>query len=135
MGVLNVKLAKIHFLGTIVFALLFVFPLYTLRGEVINISNSSNWKSTYPRIAVDPGDFIHVVWVEKYSDNQGDLFYTSSDSPGSQWGTPLNLSNNNQVYSESRTACDIDADDFNRIYATWIENHLIKKKLRNFYLH
>lgn len=129
MGVLNVKLAKIHFLGTIVFALLFVFPLYTLRGEVINISNSSNWKSTYPRIAVDPGDFIHVVWVEKYSDNQGDLFYTSSDSPGSQWGTPLNLSNNNQVYSESRTACDIDADDFNRIYATWIENHLIKMRI------
>ena len=120
---------KLSRLLPFVFTLLFVFPIYTLRGEVINISNSSSWKSTYPRIAVDSGDNIHVVWVEKYSDSQGDLFYTTSDSPGSQWSTPLNLSNSSQAYSENRTACDIDVDDSSRIYAAWIEDHLIKLKI------
>lgn len=129
MGVLNIKITKIHLLGTILLTLLFVFPLNSLGSEVINISNSPNWKSTYPRIAVDPGDHIHVVWIEKYSDNQGDLFYTSSDSHDPQLDIPLNLSNSSKAYSETLRSCDIDVDDSSNIYATWIEHRFIKLKI------
>ena len=113
----------------IVFTLLFVFSKYTFSGEVINISNSPNWKSTYPRIAVDPGGRVHVVWIEKYSDSQGDLFYTSSDSHDPQLDSPLNLSNSSKAYSETLRSCDIDVDDSSNIYATWIEDRFIKLRI------
>ncbi len=113
----------------IVFTLLFVFSKYTFSGEVINISNSPNWKSTYPRIAVDPGDRVHVVWIEKYSDNQGDLFYSSSDAHDPQLDIPLNLSNSSKAYSETLRSCDIDVDDSSNIYATWIEDRFIKLRI------
>jgi len=115
--------------GIIAFTLLLVSSIYTFSGEVINISNSHNWKSSYPRIIVDPVNHIHVVWVEMYAESRGDLFYTSSSSDGSQWSSPLNLSNSNQVYAESRNTCDIDVDDSNRIYAAWVEDHLIKLRI------
>ncbi len=116
-------------IGIIVFTLFLVFSLCSASGEVINISNSPNWKSTYPRIAVGPGGLVHAVYVEMYSDNTGDLFYLSTDAADPQLDTPLNLSNSRNVFSETFRSCDIDVDDSGSVYAVWIEDHLINLRI------
>ncbi|MCP2520242.1 PKD domain-containing protein [Candidatus Aminicenantes bacterium AC-708-M15] len=109
----------------IFFSFTFLFP----QNEVINISKSPQWESFYPRIAVGENENIHVVWLEIYSSERGDIFYASWDANNQKWSDPINLSNSGKAYSETYMSCDIDIDDFNRVYVVWVEKDVIKLRI------
>ena len=119
---------KLSWFTILVVSLVFMLLPSMLIGAV-NISKSGA-QSIYPRIAVDSRDYIHVVWVDKYSDRSGVCFYSMSSSQGSEWTTPVNLSNSSKAYCETRTICDVDVDSFNNVYAAWIEDENIKLRIR-----
>ncbi|MCP2605300.1 PKD domain-containing protein, partial [Candidatus Aminicenantes bacterium AH-873-B07] len=116
------KFIKLFFLTIISFTFL-------LSNEIVNISKSPNWDSFYPRIAVGENGNIYIVWIERYSEKKGDLFYSYLDYSTGEWSEPLNLSNNSRAYSETYMSCDVDVDESNRVYVVWVEDELIKLRI------
>jgi len=113
------------------FLLASIFYIFSLcsADEVVNISQSPGWDSNYPRMAVDSEGGIHVIWVEEYSGSSGDVFYSYCDSVSKAWSQPQNLSNNNQVYSDTHRACAIAVDDSNKVYAVWAQKTVIRMRI------
>ncbi|RME86813.1 MAG: hypothetical protein D6785_02765 [Planctomycetota bacterium] len=60
---------------------------------VQNISSTSA-ASYGPQIALDPSGALYVVWQEGNSGYNSEIYYASSKDGGSNWSSPLNLSNN-----------------------------------------
>ena len=111
---------------TILLAAFLVWPIGIFSAEVINISNSPGWESMAPRITVDPDGNIHVVWVEKYSGESGDVFYSSANPDGTGWSEPLKLSTSGSV---SESTCSIDADDSGRLYVLWSDYNSVSLRV------
>ena len=116
------------------FFLFLVIPIFFLfslpaAGDNTNIANSPGWDSSYPRIAVDSSNDIHVLWVEEYSTNSRDVFYARYDSANQVWSAPKNLSNNNKVYSDTYRSCAIAVDDADKVYAVWTQKTSIVMKV------
>ncbi len=91
-----------------------------------NISNSST-PSWGPRIAVGPGNVIHVAWMESYSDNSGDCYYALS-AGGATWTTPINLSQSKSVRDSGHRAVNLDVDDSGRVYVIWTEGSALRMR-------
>lgn len=115
----------------ILFFLISIFFLFSLPaiGDNYNISKSPGWDSSYPRIAVDSRDDIHVLWVEEYSTNSRDVFHAWYDSANQVWSEPKNVSNNNQVYSDTYRSCAIAVDDSDKVYAVWAQKTVIRMRV------
>jgi hypothetical protein len=99
-----------------------------------NISNSPNWFSTCPRIAVDPAGNVHAVWAEFYTMNggypaSGDAFYSKLNAVTQQWSTPINLSNSGQCYSGEWYVVGIDTDGSGNVYVVYIDRPKIKLRI------
>ena len=112
----------------IIFFAAFSFT-FLLWGEVVNISKSPQWKSFYPRLATGEDGKIHIVWIEIYSSEKGDLFYAYWNPDTEKWTDPINLSNSGKAYSETFRTCDVDVDASNRVYVVWVEKDVIKLRI------
>lgn len=110
-------------------SLTFAFSLANIVEAARNISLSPQWVSMAPRVAVDAKGNIHVVWLEIYSVDKGDVFYTRYDAFSQSWSSPLNLSNSGRVYCESLYATAIAADAANRVYVVWVEDNEVKLRI------
>jgi len=91
-----------------------------------NISNSTT-TSWGPRIAVGPGNVIHVVWMESYSESSGDCYYAMS-AAGTSWTTPINLSLSRCVRDGGHRAVDVDVDGSGRVYAIWTDGSELRMR-------
>lgn len=91
-----------------------------------NISNSST-TSWGPRVAVGPGNTIHVVWMESYSESSGDCYYAMS-AAGTSWTTPINLSQSRSVRDGGHRAVDVDVDGSGRVYAVWTDGGALRMR-------
>ncbi len=121
---------KDHKLLIIVFLILIsVFFSFEIAEAAKNISSSPQWTSMAPRIAVDAKGNLHVVWLEIYSVDKGDVFYSRYDAFSQTWSSPYNLSSSGRVYCESLYATAIAADALNRIYVVWVEDNEIKLRI------
>lgn len=94
-----------------------------------NISLSPQWVSMAPRITVDAKNNLHVVWLEIYSSDSGDVFYTHYEASSQSWSSPINLSSSGRVYCESLYATSIASDAANRIYVAWVEDNQVKLRI------
>ena len=108
-----------------------IFSLFSLpvAGDNTNISKSPGWDSSYPRIAVDSSNNIHVLWVEEYSSSSRDVFHAWYDSTNQVWSDPKNVSNNNKVYSDTYRSCAIAVDDADNVYAVWAQKTVIRLRI------
>ncbi len=116
-------------------AVSFTCVLLILSGPLmgaVKISQSPNWPSWGPRIAVDSVGNIHVVWAEYYSDTAGDAFYAKYDIFSQTWSTPLNLSNSSRVRSPEMRCVGIDVDSFNNVYVVFQERGRVKMRIYSF---
>jgi hypothetical protein len=109
--------------------LLLLFLASGLLGAPVNVSRSSNWPSTSPRIAVDSAGNLHVVWAEYYTSTTGDAFYAKFDNSTKQWGPPVNLTSSAQVHSNENRAVGIDVDASNNIYVSIVEANTVKLRI------
>ncbi|MGQ9470759.1 MAG: PKD domain-containing protein [Candidatus Aminicenantales bacterium] len=113
-------------------ALICLFTLSPILVEgATNISLSPQWVSSSPRLAVDLKGNVHVAWLEIYSTDRGDVFYSQYDSFSQTWSSPLNLSSSSQVYCDSLYAVGIAVDSSNRVYVVWVENNQIKLRIKD----
>jgi len=119
--------SKYAWLPFAILVLLGVFSSRALAGT--NVSKSSNLDSTCPRIATDSSGNIYVAWVEIYTTEGGDVFYSKSTDNGASWSTPLNLSNSRKAYVNGDRTCDIDVDGSGRIYVIWVESEIVKFRI------
>lgn len=122
-----------NWLFILVFSLILI-GLAGLGSAQTNISNSSSWFSTCPRITVDPVGNVHVVWAEYYTMNgnfpsSGDAFYAKYNISTKQWSTPLNLSNSGQCFSGEWYSVGIDADGSGNVYAVYIDGPSLKLRI------
>ena len=92
-----------------------------------NISNSPNWFSSCPRVAVDVTGNVHVVWGEFYTwqpspqvPTSGDAFYSKLDVSTGQWSAPINLSNTGQVKSYEWYVVGIDTDPLGNVHVVYV---------------
>jgi len=109
--------------------LLFIFGAVALPAAT-NISNSPNWQSWYPRIAVDPEGNVNVAWVEIYGSGNGDCFYSRQSKTSGQWSAPINLSESGRVWSDTLMSCSIDADDAGNVHVIWTAQSAIMVRTR-----
>ena len=96
-----------------------------------NVSRSPQWESWGPRIAVDNAGHVHVVWLELYSSNSGDVFYSYYDAATRNWSSPFNLSQSGEVYTPSFWATDIAVDASKRVYVVWVERNRVKLRIKD----
>lgn len=115
----------------LVFSLILIlgFLLATVTEAARNISLSPQWGSMAPRITVDNKGNLHVVWLEIYSSDSGDIFYTRYDANSQTWSSPINLSSSGRVYCDSLNAAAIASDVANRIYVVWVEDNQVKLRI------
>ncbi len=116
--------------ATAFLVIIYLFLLEPAEGAV-NISNSPQWSSFSPRIAVDTSGNIHVVWLELYGGDQGDVFYARYDAASRTWSSPVNLSFSSKVFCESLYAVGIAVDAGNRVYVVWVEDNQVKLRIRD----
>ncbi len=94
-----------------------------------NISRSSDTESWGPRVTVDHSGNVHAVWLEKYSDTTGDIYYSRLNASSGTWTTPQNISNSERAHTninQSYHEADIDHDASGTIYVVWAESPLVK---------
>jgi len=109
---------------------LILVPLFAFIAEgARNISLSPQWVSMAPRITADSKNNLHVVWLEIYSSDSGDVFYTRFDAVSQSWSSPVNLSSSGRVYCESLYATSIASDVASRIYVSWVEDNQVKLRI------
>ena len=94
-----------------------------------NVSKSPALDSTCPRIATDSNGNIHAAWVEMYTAEGGDVFYSKSTDNGATWSTPFNVSNSGTVYVLGDRMCDLDIDGSGRVYVIWAESEILKLRI------
>jgi len=121
------RMKKFNLIAISLIILLFIFR--DKAGAVVNISNSPDYSSTYPRVAVDSQGNIHAIWVEMTGQNSGDLYYSCGTRNTLHWTTPINLSMSNKVYSDSLMMTAIDVDDSDRVYVVWTEGNSIRLRV------
>ena len=122
------KTGKKAFFVSAVLCLSILIP--GIRVEAANISNSPSWRSAAPRVAVDSGGNVHVVWVEFYSTTNGDIFYARFSQVTQSWSAPQNISNSGLVrVIVSDYCCDIAADGSGRVYAVWSEGNVVRLRI------
>jgi len=93
-----------------------------------NISDSPNYDSWGPRAAADADGNFYVVWIELYSRESGDTFFSKYTKSSQSWSTPRNLSNSGRVTGESQDNCGIAADDNGNIHVVWSENSVVRMR-------
>ena len=117
------------------FFALFCLLIFVINPRVeaaVNLSNSPAWRSAAPRVAVDSGGDIHVVWAEFTSTTNGDVFYSRFSQSSHSWSAPQNISNSNLVrVVQSDYCCGIAVDGTNRVYAVWNEGNTIRLRIRS----
>jgi PKD repeat protein len=97
-----------------------------------NISRSSDTESWGPRVTVDPSGNVHAVWLEKYSDTSGDIYYSKLNKSGGYWTTPQNISQSERCHTnikDSYHEADIDHDASGNIYVVWAESPQVKLRI------
>lgn len=109
--------------------LLFIFGAVALPAAT-NISNSPNWQSWYPRVAVDPEGNVHAAWAEVYGSGSGDCFYARLSKATGQWSAPVNLSDSGRVWSDTLMLCSIDADDAGNVHVIWAAQSAVMVRTR-----
>ncbi len=97
-------------------------------AAAINLSNSPNWTSWYPRVAVDSQGNITVIWLEAFSGESGDIYTTRYTKSTSQWSTPQNLSSSGRCSTDTLMICAIAVDASDRVYAFWSEGNAVKMR-------
>lgn len=111
-----------------------MFGVAILGGAIfsfaqVNVSNSPNWASWYPRVAVDGEGNIAVVWLELYGSGNGDIYAARFSKSENRWSAPQNVSNSGRVWSETLMLCAADVDDANRVYAAWTDQTSVKMRV------
>jgi len=98
-----------------------------LAAPQTNISNSPNWFSSCPRVAVDSVGNVHVAWAEFYTwtnapqvPTSGDAYYSKFNIATGQWSAPVNLSNTGQVKSYEWYVVGIDCDPAGNVYVVYV---------------
>jgi PKD repeat protein len=92
----------------------------------VNISISPGWASWAPRAVFDGSGNLYVVWVELYSSQNGDLFFSKYTKSAKTWSTPVNLSNSGRVWSTTYEVSGIDSDDAGQVHVVWTEQSAIR---------
>jgi len=114
------------------FALVLILILLgSLALAGTNISNSPNWDSTSPRLAVDAQGNVYAAWAEMYTAKTGDIFYSRYTSSQQQWSTPANISQSGKAYVDGDRTCDIDVDGSGRVYIIWSESEVVKFRINS----
>lgn len=109
--------------------IMMAFFMVAIAEAKINISRSPEIESWAPRLALDYAGNVHVIWLELYTSNQGDIFYSRYDAASKTWSQPINLSNSGNVFSQSLWAHDIAVDYYNRVYVVWVEKNVLKMRI------
>ena len=116
-------------LGLAGFFLLFLAVNSWLSGKQ-NVSRSPGLESLSPRIAADSMGNFHVVWGESVRNTtRGDAYYAKYDIGTQTWSTPLNLSNNERVFSEEERPVGIAVDGSDNIYVIYVEKNAISLRI------
>lgn len=104
-----------------------LFGLAGLAASQTNISNSPNWFSSCPRVAVDQAGNVHVAWAEFYTwtnspqvPTSGDAYYSKLDVSTGRWSAPVNLSNTGQVKSYEWYVVGIATDPYGNVYVVYV---------------
>jgi len=121
------KKCRVFFL----FFIIFYLTTSLWSQEIVNVSRSPQWESWGPRIALDTAGNVHVVWLELYSSNSGDVFYSYYDAVTKNWSSPFNVSQSGEVYCYSFWATDIGVDASNRVYVVWVERNRAKLRIKD----
>jgi hypothetical protein len=82
-------------------------------GSPVNVSDNE-LDSSLPQIALSTTGTIYVVWQD-LSFGNSEIFFSSSTDGGSTFGTPINVSNNDESSSNARIVATGDA----RLYVAW----------------
>jgi parallel beta-helix repeat protein len=89
-------------------------------GNIVNITNDTDWDQRYPAIAVDSNDNLHVVWQKIdfiggtwCSGGCGPLYYSKYTS---SWSAPERIGEGDQ-YNEFRPSIAIDGNDY--LHVAW----------------
>ncbi len=96
--------------------------LPAVAAAAVNLSNSPNWASYFPRIAFDANGDGHVVWMEEYGTNNGDIFYARLTKSTGTWSAPVNLSGRGRCWAQSLMICAVAVDGLNRVHVAYAEN-------------
>lgn len=94
-----------------------------------NISHSSDTESYGPRVTVDASGNVYAIWLEKYSDTTGDIFYAKLSKSSGSWSTPQNISQSGKCCTNVKLnyrEADIACDGSGNIYAIWAEYNIVK---------
>jgi hypothetical protein len=115
------------------FVFLLAFGIVGLAAQAqTNISRSADTESWGPRVTVDSSGNVHAVWLEKYSDTSGDIYYSKLSKSGGTWTTPQNISQSELCHTnikESYHEADIDHDANGNIYVVWAESPKVKLRI------
>jgi hypothetical protein len=82
----------------------------------INISNTPNQNSFDPLLTTE-GNNVYVVWLEEFTVDNNEIFFTSSNNNGRTFSSPDNLSENDDVDS---LAPQISSKG-NNVYVVWYD--------------
>jgi hypothetical protein len=120
-------------LRALVFLALVGLLVPTLRAAT-NISRSSNTDSWGPRLTTDSAGNVYAVWLEKYSDTSGDIYFSKLVSSTGAWTTPQNISQSEKCCTNIKSSyheADIDRDAHDNIYVVWAERTEVKLRILN----
>jgi flagellar hook assembly protein FlgD len=82
----------------------------------LNLSNNDG-NSSFVDIKVSSNDYIYVAWADSTS-GKSDIYMSYSTNGGSDFSSPLNMTNSDVNSSSSKVA----VDSRERLYVTWIED-------------
>src|SRR5262245_13728645 len=95
------------------------------------LSNSSMQTpggSVSPRLGVDPGSAIYLVWKEMRDSQSGHIFFTRSIDGGKSWQQEARWLDREQPDGSRSSSPRIDKDGQGHVYAVWWTKHRDGKK-------
>ena len=69
-----------------------------------------------------------MVWVEVYTSQNGDLFFSKYTKSSKTWSTPANLSNSGRVWSDTLEVGGIDIDDAGQVHVVWTDQGTVRMR-------
>ncbi len=98
----------------------------TVQEETNIITNSGN--STNPVAITDNNGIVHLVWIDKTDNPNGDLYYTNYSSMTGLWKTPIiRITTGAKVITNSPPALAIDEN--NTIHMVWSDKRTDDQEL------
>lgn len=93
------------------------------KNIITNVGNSTN-----PVVMTDNNDIVHMVWIDKTDNPNGDLYYTNYSSLTGLWKTPIvRITTGARVITNSPPAMAIDEN--NTIHLVWSDKRTNDQEL------